>query len=461
MRAPSEPAISEARRSLVRVTRLRWVGSGMADGARWDAYSAPDGESFRRRIERPVSWATLQGWVEDLADELTAAEQDGTLPVIPSIDALWVGANDGIVVTDVAPAPSGAERAGTTARDLMADMIARVRHSGGLLTPLPPFAARALDAAAAAPHPRAARDAIAASAGRVTEVSRRQRTWLLGMQLAPAILFALIVALLWQRVLAADRAGFQLDALLQYVGRKPGENAAAYEVGRRAGAWMARATRASRTDGAARRAPAAGARQARERTLVTVYIATTLMDRVRDTTIQSGIVSAADRAHALRIVRELPPWDAQDARAARVLVDSVWGGVPPGARGPATRLGMISVMVACVMGILTALAMLVLTLFLRRGLLLRLFDLELVTADGRPASRMRVLARQTATALPALVALTVMGALVVIGNAEGRVIGGPVLAGVVLLWAAWIWSAIRTPARSIADRVAGTYLVPG
>jgi hypothetical protein len=241
------------------------------------------------------------------------------------------------------------------------------------------------------------------------------------------------------------------------MGRERRDSSASYEIGRRVGALVGRRTPQDRADAARRR----GAPQPHERRLVAVYIATNLMDRARDTTDGSGLVSTADRAHALRLVRELPAWGDADARAARVMVDSVWRGMPPGARGPAARVWMVAAAATCMLGAGIAVMTLVLTVFLRRGLLLRLFDLELVTADGRPAGRMRVLGRQAATLVPALAALGVVGMLVTLGNMERRVVGMPVIVGILLLWAAWIWSAIRTPARSIADRIAGTYLTPG
>jgi hypothetical protein len=88
---------------------------------------------------------------------------------------------------------------------------------------------------------------------------------------------------------------------------------------------------------------------------------------------------------------------------------------------------------------------------------------ELVTADGRVAGRLRVLARQCATWVPAVVALAAC-AIVLGGAIDTQTVtpvGWAVLAVVPPLWGVWVWHAARTPARSVADRLAGTYLVPG
>jgi uncharacterized RDD family membrane protein YckC len=216
-RHPGEPAVGGARRAVARGTRLRWVGGESTHSARWDAYADPGGEPFLRRLERPVSWEELRGWIDDLSSELLAAEQDGSLPFAPSIESLWLGAGGGLLIADIREANGGADGTTRHPRDLLAELIARVRHSGRLPTPLPPFATEALDAAAS--HPREAREALAPTAGRPVVVSRRKRTWMLGATLMPAPLFALLITSVISGVAAADPAGAQLDALLGFVAR--------------------------------------------------------------------------------------------------------------------------------------------------------------------------------------------------------------------------------------------------
>jgi hypothetical protein len=83
------PAASLARRSVSRPTRLRWLtGSRGTDGG-WDAYEAAEGEPLRKAMQQPRTWATVRGWLQDLAQEmLTAGEDETGLPL--SIDRVWV-----------------------------------------------------------------------------------------------------------------------------------------------------------------------------------------------------------------------------------------------------------------------------------------------------------------------------------------------------------------------------------
>ena len=86
---PGTPAVSFARRNVSRPTRLRWLtGSRDADGG-WDAYEAAAGEPLRSASQRPRTWVIVRGWLQDLAQEIAAAEEDGTcLPL--AFERVWV-----------------------------------------------------------------------------------------------------------------------------------------------------------------------------------------------------------------------------------------------------------------------------------------------------------------------------------------------------------------------------------
>jgi hypothetical protein len=105
----------------------------------------------------------------------------------------------------------------------------------------------------------------------------------------------------------------------------------------------------------------------------------------------------------------------------------------------------------------TAIAALLLTLVFRTTLL-RLLGLEIVTRDGQPASRLRVLARAAIAWSPVLVAaiwLPPRGDLF-----EQAVDHLWTTRGCVLLLLAGAAYAAARPARAIQDRLAGTWLVP-
>jgi hypothetical protein len=193
-----------------------------------------------------------------------------------------------------------------------------------------------------------------------------------------------------------------------------------------------------------------------------VYIATKLADRARDTTWRGGrLVSSRERAQALRIVREHAAAAPADVRAARVLVDSVWRGTPPGTGVLANRWPNAGFMTTLLV-VSTAVLALAIALLLRRGPVLRLFGVELITRDGRRASRLRVLTRQGLVWLPAVVAIGLWAGSLARVVADGATFspGHAAFAGIPMLWSAWLWLTVRTPTRSPADRLAGTYLVP-
>jgi uncharacterized RDD family membrane protein YckC len=87
--SPGTPAVSLGRRSVSRPTRPRWLtGCRDTDGG-WDAYEAVDGEPLRSATQRPRSWVTIGTWLRDLAQETTAAEEDGThLPL--DLERIWI-----------------------------------------------------------------------------------------------------------------------------------------------------------------------------------------------------------------------------------------------------------------------------------------------------------------------------------------------------------------------------------
>jgi hypothetical protein len=105
---PGSPAVSLARKNVHRPTRLRWLAGsrGTADG--WDAYEAAVGEPLRCASHRPRTWAVVRGWLEDLAQEIAAADQDGTgLPL--AFELVWVSDRRARLVDWM---PDGVEGAG-------------------------------------------------------------------------------------------------------------------------------------------------------------------------------------------------------------------------------------------------------------------------------------------------------------------------------------------------------------
>ena len=88
-------AVATSNRDLGRPGRLRWLLGRRTAEKNWDAYEAPDGDRFLSLCERPQEWSVIRHWIADLAVEIAAAEQDGTLRPL-RLEPLNIAAIDGL-----------------------------------------------------------------------------------------------------------------------------------------------------------------------------------------------------------------------------------------------------------------------------------------------------------------------------------------------------------------------------
>jgi len=96
LRPPSAGPLPEARRQIARPARLRWLDSGHTGDWQWDAFlAAPAGWTLPNLIarEKQFSWAEARPLLEQLDEELVAANREGTLPSTLTADRVWVQAN--------------------------------------------------------------------------------------------------------------------------------------------------------------------------------------------------------------------------------------------------------------------------------------------------------------------------------------------------------------------------------
>ena len=112
IRPKGSPAPHPARREVSRATRPRWLAGGEQREGRWDAYIAPAGCPILD-LAGPdgLSWHEARPILEDLADELTSACAEGTLPPGLTVDQVWVQPDGRAVLVDplaIAAAPAEA-----------------------------------------------------------------------------------------------------------------------------------------------------------------------------------------------------------------------------------------------------------------------------------------------------------------------------------------------------------------
>jgi hypothetical protein len=101
IRHRGSPAPEPARREVTRATRPRWLAGGEQAEGRWDAYVAPAGCPLADLAgAEGLPWHDARPILEDLADELTAACADGTLPPGLTVDQVWVQPDGRAILVD-------------------------------------------------------------------------------------------------------------------------------------------------------------------------------------------------------------------------------------------------------------------------------------------------------------------------------------------------------------------------
>lgn len=94
LQPPGSGQLPNARYELARRARPRWLEGGIENGERWDAFVAPSGCPLAELAgPRGLSWADARPIIEDIVEELAAAQQDGTLPRHLAVDQVWAESN--------------------------------------------------------------------------------------------------------------------------------------------------------------------------------------------------------------------------------------------------------------------------------------------------------------------------------------------------------------------------------
>lgn len=457
--------IPQSRRDLARLTRLRWVAGRRAAGENWDAYESPLGESLSSRLERPVAWNVLQAWMLDLTAELSAGQADGTLPAGLSATSLWVTSGDSIIV------PESAGRADTNGSDAerslacVKSVLSLIHVGAGANAPLPRYATRAIAEARNASSVDSIHALFKSTLGRPLSISRVRRGGLIAATIASVITFPILGVLPIRQAMKTDPEGRTLSGLLQFIADSSHALPDSLKPKKaKSTGLLANFNRAlTKTGGFPsdtalnRLSPAEYREQSR---LAQVYVAGVLGKRInskQSTSLFGG--APRDVRLAESILKKYPTVDSVDLRSARFLVDSTWHANPPG-----VSIDLLIKVVGAVIFVFfpwfIAVCAILIALLARRGALMRGFGLDIVTTTGQPAGRVRIFVRNLVTWSPVLYPFVLYEAIDLASPATAALAmqGASVLVLVVLGIA--VWFGIRTPERGLADRIAGTYLVP-
>ena len=193
LRPTDGPALSPTRREVSRTSRLRWLAGGREGAFQWDAFLAPAGGLLADVVASTgrFSWAEGRSLIDQLAEELAAAEADGTLPATLTTGQVWVQSDGRVQLLDLSASaansdpPAGPAPPSLTflARTAVLALEGKPRPAeappAAVRAPLPPHASRILDRLAGTGRPYEIlaqfRSDMAATAERPTEVTRPRR----------------------------------------------------------------------------------------------------------------------------------------------------------------------------------------------------------------------------------------------------------------------------------------------
>lgn len=439
-----------------RPTRLRRLGTGTTGwagaGYEWAAFAAPVGGPLAEAVRpgAPLPWADARTVLEQLTDELRAAEADDTLPARLALDHVWVEPNGRVQVLDF-PLCAARYRPNEPRAVLReAAALALEGHprtsTGAVAAPLPAHALDVLNKLFASDLPLAEfQKELAETHAHRPEVTPAARAGHLGLQalLLAAPLLAMLVLTFTLSVWLA--LGAEIKA----------------EAARRAAAALAdpaeRAKLITTPDRALERELDAAA--SNPRALVRAA------DLANRATVEADTRTGALLVFQQRIaanVRSAPAY-AKSREAAQVLAGRefvLWAGerdrsggrTDPGAVGGGAS---VVVFFAAVLFGMVALAAL-----LRGGVSMVLAGIAVVRADGRRASRGRCALRAVLVWTPVVAPLFGSALLQIYAPELPYLAAGLFLVAVVLL-PAYAVLALRYPTRPPQDRALGTFLVPG
>jgi hypothetical protein len=480
LRPGAEAPLAAPRREISRATRLRWLACGRHEDWQWDAFMAFDGGPLRQCVQPGgESWAQVRQLLEQLADELAAAGSEGTLPGSLHPNRVWVGPEGQVQLLDI---PVGedvhaAEPGPRAALALLAEVAALALEGrprppgvrGPVRAPLPLHVAPALGRLLGAAQPYAEvaefQADLKAGADRPDEVGRPRRAahlallgaflcvgmgcWmLLAGWLTPVVSLGILLGSIEKKEqrLHDLEEGALLDFSVSAVNPDPGVRLrglvqldADYQLADRLRQRLADDQR--RRDA---RIESLGwlSRQQVPQMAKQAAVQRGAMDKGSDHPLPHLLGQAAFRRNALRAAEPSP---------TRAEVEADLAGFAFGS-------------------LLAWQALWAAWAFLwRGGLTYRMMDIALVRADGRPASRLQCAWRALLVWAPVagLLALSVWLDLRYWSAWEQGEAPGWLLAlasaswyAALLLLAVWVVLALWRPARTLHDRLAGTYLVP-
>ena len=483
---PATPPVAMALRHLARPGRFRWL-NGRRDGDdSWDAYEASAGQPLLNLVATRQDWEKVRFWLLDLAAELKTGQKDGSLPLVLNLDRIWITANGHAKLLDF-PAP-GINRGHRGGEAEFSEEIAgkEITQSGP-----PPHVGGYVDKSHAvtveppqisSPQDFLRQTALSALAGRPMNGEQTRAATLdlplplyvrgflqrlatetdasqIWTQLQPLIGKVAAISRRRRWAMLAIALGFPVFmAVAQLLGTLLMSNQGTAEIV----ALQSCLTQCQLLETAGTNAPAQPPATAKQRQQFEIYIAGRFRPVITNSLQWNGMMAETlivpqQRVLAERIIATHPKLTSDELAEAKKTVESQFQIMPPATDLKAALLPQMSWMLPLMLyaGTLmfVVLPCFAAALLFRGGLAMRMLGIAVVGRNGR-ASRLRTFWRNFIAWLPFLCSPMLVKA---VGHFAGSHWSALVATGI-LAFVAVLSLVLR---RSLQDRLAGTWLVPG
>jgi hypothetical protein len=452
-----EPAVPHSQRNLARPGRLRWLQGVREANESWDAYEAADGSPLVNLLEAPQPWRIVRHWLLDLAVELKAAAEDGTVPEMLAMDRVWITSSGRAKLLDFAgpgvahatqPTKAGVPAGiflNQIAISALEGRIASVEEAmtRAVAAPLPIEARNLMREFKAATNLPAIVEKLRPLMQRVAEISAWRRFALLFGCALPAVFLGAFMVLFVRHAQDFLVENPRLTDLKECLVIYASMNDVLKDEGME-------------------KVPLPEARAAME-----VYISHEFDDLIRNPKLWAnsmlmGMIRQGERAAGEKIIANHPRPTEQEFAKAQATIRPLLAGRTAERieiqrrverqRTVAAQAPMIVNLVLFLILMPVAVLSLLWAVAFRGGLLLWLLGIAVVRGDGADASRLRLLGRGLVAWSPVLVSLLLVQ-FFKIHDSYAAVALMALICGLAI-------ASLVSSGRSLQDRFAGTWLVP-
>ena len=444
------PPVASHCHSIGRVGRLRWITGRRSAEENWDAFEGLSGKPFTSLLGQQQEWRDLRYWLLDIADEISMAEKDGTLPETLSLDRVWITGDDRAKLLDFrAPGAPASNMPPTHDAKAFLEQVACYALAGpdgkkydslkNLCSPIPIHARKFLESMDLLPDAGKIAERLRPLLQNVATVTRRRRVVMVMGGLAFPLLFSIccIVMMRMSEKLMGSQPEFkQIIELSQLLDMR---NMAIFNK--------------------LKGLPKLPDEQ------LSVYIASHYRQTISDKAVWHSsmaniIIKGANRQFAEKSLADHPnpsEKEIEDSTAALKPYLGAIGGLENKEIASPSSTFLLGFPVIFLL--FTALCALAAALFFRGGLVMLACGVDVVRKDGMRASRIRIFWRSLVAWSPMLLAIALLIHSTDLNDSVTKEMFVFYICASLFCIVPAIWSLMLC-GRSLQDRIAGTTLVP-